>query len=221
MKVLVVGATGGSGRAAVTELVGRGHDVTALSRHASSLPGVRGIDGDATDAATVDRLVQGQDAVVVTLGISESAVRVRLRGPSGTPLDIRSRGTRTVLAAMHRHGVRKVVVQTSYGVGPTSDTLPLANRLIFALLLRPQIADTERQGTELRASGLDWVEVQPVTLTDEPWAGLPTTSTDGSIDGTRVSRAQVGWFLAQAVEDPSLTRQTVSVSAGAAVPVTV
>ena len=157
----------------------------------------------------------------MTLGISESAVRVRLRGPSGTPPDIRSRGTHTVLAAMRRHGVRRVVVQTSYGTGPTSVGLPLVNRLIFALLLRPQIADTERQGAELRASGLDWVEVQPVTLTDEPWAGAPTTSTDGSIEGMKVSRAQVGWFLAQAVEDPTLTRQTVSVSAGAAVPVTV
>ncbi|GEK23592.1 NAD(P)-dependent oxidoreductase [Cellulomonas xylanilytica] len=221
MKVLVVGATGGSGRAAVTELVRRGHDVTALSRHASSLPGVRGIDGDATDAALVGRLVEGQDVVVVTLGISESAVRVRLRGPSATPLDIRSRGTRTVLTAMRRHGVRRVVVQTSYGTGPTGAGLPLATRLVFALLLRPQIADTERQGAELRASGLDWVEVQPVNLTDEPWAGPPMTSTAGDIDGMRVSRAQVGWFLAQAVEDPTLARQTVAVSAGAAVPVTV
>lgn len=221
MKVLVVGATGGSGRAAVTELVSRGHDVTALSRHASSLPGVRGVDGDATDAALVDRLVQGQDAVVVALGISESAVRVRLRGPSGTPMDIRSRGTRTVLAAMRRHGVRRVVVQTSYGTGPTKVGLPLVNRLIFAVLLRPQIADTERQGAELRASGLDWVEVQPVTLTDEPWAGAPKASTDGSIEGVKVSRAQVGWFLAEAVEDATLTGRTVSVSAGAAVPVTV
>lgn len=218
MKVLVVGATGGSGRAAVTELVARGHDVTALSRHASSLPGVRGIDGDATDAALVDRLVQGQDAVVVTLGISESAARVRLRGPSGTPLDIRSRGTRTVLDAMRRHGVRRVVVQTSYGTGPSSAGLPLVNRVIFALLLRPQIADTERQGTELRASGLDWVEVQPVTLTDEPWAGPPVTSTGGEIEVTRVSRAQVGWVLAEAVDDASLVRQTVAVSAGARVP---
>ncbi|WP_315097296.1 NAD(P)-binding oxidoreductase [uncultured Cellulomonas sp.] len=220
MKVLVVGATGGSGRAAVTELVARGHEVTALSRHASSLPDVRGVDGDATDPVLVDRLVQGQDAVVVTLGISESAVRVRLRGPSGTPLDIRSRGTRTVLAAMRRHGVRRVVVQTSYGVGPTKEYLPLASRLVFALLLRPQIADTERQGAELRASGLDWVEVQPVNLTDEPWAGPPATSTDGGIEGLKVSRSQVGWLLAEAVEDPLLTRRTVSVSAGARVPVT-
>ncbi|MBO3083754.1 NAD(P)-dependent oxidoreductase [Cellulomonas fengjieae] len=221
MKVLVVGATGGSGRAAVAELVARGHDVTALSRHASTLPDVRGVDGDATDAALVDALVQGQDAVVVALGISESAVRVRLRGPSGTPLDIRSRGTRTVLAAMRRHGVRRVVVQTSYGTGPSSQGLPLATRLMFGLLLRPQIADTERQGAELRASGLDWVEVQPVNLTDEPWSGPPATATDGQVASMRVSRAQVGWVLAQAVQDQDLVRRTVAVSAGAPVPTAV
>ena len=219
MKVLVVGATGGSGRAAVTELVSRGHDVTALSRHASSLPGVRAIDGDATDASLVGQLVEGQDAVVVALGISENPVRVRLRGPAATRLDIRSRGTHTVLAAMRRHGVRRVVVQTSYGTGPTAVGLPLATRLVFALLLRPQIADTERQGAELRASGLDWVEVQPVNLTDDPFAGPPLTSTDGSVEGMKVSRAQVGSVLADAVENASLVRQTVSVSGGARVPV--
>ena len=142
---------------------------------------------------------------------------------AGAPRAVRrrSRGTRTVLAAMRRHGVRRVVVQTSYGTGPTSAGLPLMTRLVFALLLRPQIADTERQGAELRASGLDWVEVQPVNLTDEPWAGAPTTSTDGSVGGMKVSRAQVGWYLAEAVEDAALTRQTVAVSAGAAVPVRV
>ena len=57
MKVLVVGATGGTGRATVAALVAEGHEVTALARSASSLtgPGVCGVDGDATDPAVVDR----------------------------------------------------------------------------------------------------------------------------------------------------------------------
>jgi uncharacterized protein YbjT (DUF2867 family) len=52
MKVLVVGATGGSGRAAVETLAGRGHEVTAFARRASAVfggrAGVRAVDGDAT-----------------------------------------------------------------------------------------------------------------------------------------------------------------------------
>lgn len=214
MHVLVVGATGGSGRAAVVALVAAGHTVTAFSRHASALtaPGVRGVDGDATDAATVDALVAGHDAVVVTLGISEDPVRVRLRGPSGTAADVRSRGTRHVVEAMARHGVRRLVVQTSYGVGSTRPLLPLVTRLVFALLLAPQIADTERQARLVHASGLDWVEVQPVNLVDADLPGAAFASTTGEQRGLKVSRAQVGHFLADAVTDDRHVGRTVALS---------
>ena len=214
MHVLVVGATGGSGRAAVAELTTRGHTVTALSRHASSLtgPGLRGVDGDATDPAVVDALVAGQDAVVVPLGISEDPQRVRLRGPVGTPADVRSRGTRVVIDAMQRHGVRRLVVQTSYGVGATRPLLPPATRLVFALLLAPQIADTERQARLVHTSGLDWVEVQPVNLVDTDLPGPAFTSTTGEQRGLKVSRTQVGRVLAAAVGTDAHVGRTLSVS---------
>ncbi len=198
MRVLVVGATGGSGRAAVGALTAGGHEVTAFARRAgvayAGQDGVRAVDGDATVAGDVDRAVRGQDAVVVTLGISEHPLRVRLRGSRGTPLDVRSRGTATVVAAVHGHGVRRLVVQSSYGVGETRDRLPLSSRLVFALLLRPQIADHERQERLVRDSGLDWTIVQPVYLTDgdEPAAVSPA----GDVEGMHVSRRALGGVLA-------------------------
>jgi uncharacterized protein YbjT (DUF2867 family) len=220
MKVLVVGASGGSGRAALRELLRRDHEVTAFSRHATALAArlgtdrVRGIDGDATNPGDVDRAVRGQDAVVVTLGISENPVRVRLLGPAATPIDVRSRGTRIVIEAMRRHGVRRLVVQTSYGVGPTREQLPIMQRLIFRLLLLPQIADTERQDQLVRSSGLDWTNIQPVNLTNDDAAGLPFTSTTGETRGWKVARARVGRFLAESVESRDYLAQTVSLSAG-------
>jgi uncharacterized protein YbjT (DUF2867 family) len=217
--VLVVGATGGSGRAAVAALVERGHEVTAFARRASTAferrPGVRPLDGDATVAGDVDRAVRGQDAVVVTLGISEHPLRVRLLGSAGTPLEVRSRGTAAVVAAMAEHGVRRLVVQSSYGVGETRDRLPPSSRLVFALLLRPQIADHERQERIVRGSGLDWTLVQPVYLTDgdEPAA----VSGTGDTEGMRVSRRALGRVLADLAEVPGEDLRSVAVS-GARVP---
>jgi uncharacterized protein YbjT (DUF2867 family) len=217
MKVLVVGATGGSGRAAVDELLARGHEVTAFSRHATTLGAVpdrlRAVDGDAADPAAVDRAVRGQDAVIVTLGISEHPVRVRLRGPAGTPMDIRSRGTHNVITAMCQHGIRKLVAQTTYGVGATRDMLPMRQRLVFRVLLWPQIADTERQEREVRASGLDWVIAQPVNLTDDPDDGLPFVSPIGELRGMTVSRRCVGRFLVRAVEGSEYVGRSVTLSA--------
>jgi uncharacterized protein YbjT (DUF2867 family) len=214
MRVLVVGATGGSGRAAVDALVADGHEVTAFARRSTAVfggrDGVRPLDGDATVGADVDRAVEGQDAVVVALGISENALRVRLRGSTGTPLDVRSRGTAAAVAAMRGSGVRRLVVQSSYGVGETRDRLPLSTRLVFALVLRPQIADTEVQERIVRTSGLDWSIVQPVTLTDgdEP----ATLSRSGETAGMKVSRRAVGRVLAELATGSSDVGQCVSVS---------
>ena len=127
MQVLVVGSTGGSGRAVVTQLLDAGHRVTAFSRRENRLGIVSDrldtFAGDAQNPDDVERAVRGHEAVVVTLGISENPLRVRLFGPRHTPLDIRSSGTRNVIHAMQRHGVRRLVVLTSYGVGATRGRL--------------------------------------------------------------------------------------------------
>ncbi|SFF49369.1 NAD(P)-dependent oxidoreductase [Blastococcus tunisiensis] len=219
MRVLVVGATGGSGTAAVEALLADGHEVTAFARRASRVfggrSGVRAVDGDATVAADVERAVGDQDAVVVTLGISENTLKVRLLGSSGTPMDVRSRGTALVAAAMREGGVRRLVVQSSYGVGPTRDLLPLTSRVVFALMIRQQIQDSERQERVVRDSGLDWTIVQPVYLTDgdEPAA----RSTTGDVQGMKVSRRAVGAALAGLATGTADIGATVTLS-GAPVP---
>lgn len=214
LKVLVVGASGGSGRAAVASLLAAGHEVMAFSRRETlaRTDRLRFAQGDAMDPRDVARAVSGHDAVVVTLGISENPVRVRLAGPSHTPMAIRSEGTGNVIAAMQRHGVRRLVVQSSYGVGETRDRLDLVNRLFFALLLKPQIADTELQERAVRASGLDWTLVQPVHLTDAAEDGRPFVSTEGATEQMAVSRRSVGRFLAEAATSREYVGRSVAVS---------
>lgn len=216
MKVLVVGASGGSGRAVVEELLSRGHAVTAFSRHASALRRATGelrtVDGDATDPAAVDAIVPGHDAVVVTLGITENAVRVRLRGPANTAADVRSRGTRTVVAAMQRQGLRRLAVQSTYGVGATKGRLGLLDRIFYALLIKPQAEDHARQEDVVRASGLDWVIVQPVHLTDDSLPGRPYVSATGDVAQNKAMRKAVAGVLADAVDKPDYLGHSIAVS---------
>src|SRR5690606_16496004 len=138
---------------------------------------------------------------------------VRLRGSTGTAMTVRSAGTRNIVAAMHEHGVRRLVVMSSYGVGETRDRLSLKWRLIFSLLLRPQIADTEVQEQIVRNSGLDWVIAQPVGLTDDTDEGSPFVSTDGEARHMNVSRQAVARFLAEAAQRPTHVGQCVALSA--------
>jgi hypothetical protein len=129
---------------------------------------------------------------------------------------VRSAGTRNVIAAMRKHGVRRLVVLTSFGVGETRGNLLLLERLFFSLLLKPQIADTEVQELEVRDSGVDWVLAQPVHLTDDDSDEMPFTSTDGQVRERKISRKGVARFLARAVGRADYVGQTVALSGGGA-----
>ncbi len=216
MKITVIGATGGSGRATVTRLLAEGHDVTAFSRHADRIgiasDRLRLVNGDAMDPADVDAAVRRQDAVIVTLGITENPIRVRLLGPAHTPIQVRSSGTRNVIVAMRKYGVPRLVVQTTYGVGDTRDRLGFLDGLFFALLLRPQIADTEVQNQLVHDSGLDWVIAQPVHLTDDAPGAEPFVSTTGETRKMKVSRHSVAQFLTCAVTGSDFLRREVAIS---------
>lgn len=218
MKVIVIGASGGSGQAALRALLDQGHEVTAFARGAARLaqaiqsPLLHCVAGDALNAAELDAAIAGHDAVIVTLGIRESAIGVRLRGPRATALDVRSTGTRHAIAAMRRHGVRRLVVQTTFGAGETRAKLPWLYRLMFAALLKPQIADTEVQEQAVRASGLDWTLVQPVNLSDADEAAEPHLSVDGATRRMVVTRGQVGRVLAGALQRREFVGRSVAVS---------
>ena len=86
MKVLVIGSTGGSGRAAVDELLARGHEVTAFARQPGSVATtsatLRIAQGDVLVLGDVERAVVGQDAVVVR----SASARTRSASASGEVL---------------------------------------------------------------------------------------------------------------------------------------
>ena len=69
MKLVVVGAGGGTGRLVVSEGLRAGHAVTAFVRHETRFEdGVRVVTGDASDEDATAQALEGQDAVIDTVG---------------------------------------------------------------------------------------------------------------------------------------------------------
>lgn len=213
MKVLVVGASRGTGAALVAELAERGHLVTAYARHAGEGDdGVRRVAADVLDAEQLGKAMIGQDAVAVALGIPDNPFRVRLTRRASSPLDVRSQGTRAVVAAMREHDVRRLVVQSTYGIGETYARLPLVLKAFFTLAIRPQVDDHERQERLVRDSGLDWTIVRPTVLHDGATAEPASVTTDDSAPTMRVSRRQVARAAADALERDDLAGRVLTVT---------
>jgi len=213
MKVLVVGASRGTGAQLVDELAARGHLVTAFARSvAGTDERVRYVAGDALDQEALAKAMIGQDAVAVTLGIPDNPFRVRLTRRASSPLNIRSRGTAGVIEAMREHGVHRLVMQSTFGIGDTFQQLPLPLKAFFYFGIKPQVEDHVRQERLVRESGLDWSIVRPPVLHDEPTDAPPFISTDDHPHSFKVSRRQVARGIADALEQDRYVGEVLTVT---------
>src|SRR5437588_2338714 len=72
LRLLVIGATGGTGREIVQQALGQGHEVTAFVRDPAKLQiehaNLRIVKGDVLDYTSVESAMRGQEAVLSALG---------------------------------------------------------------------------------------------------------------------------------------------------------
>jgi nucleoside-diphosphate-sugar epimerase len=197
-KVLIVGATGGTGRHLLEQALARDLEVTALVRDPRALtlnhPRLRVVVGDVLDPAAVDEAASGQDAVLCALG------HRRFFPPSR----VLSEGTRNLLRAMEGHGVRRFVGVTSLGLGDSAGRLGLAYTLVVIPFVLPfYFWDKARQERLIEAGRTAWVIVRPGGLTDGPGRGAPRAGRGvGSFFETvRVPRADVAAFMLDQLTD--------------------
>jgi len=196
-KILVLGATGATGRLIVSQAVARGYDVTALVRSADKARDIEGaklITGDARDATALREALGGRDAVVSALGTAASPFR---------EVTLLSTAARALVSAMKAEQVSRLVCITGMGAGDSAGHGGfLFDKLIFPLLLRKVYADKDRQETIIRNSGLDWVLVRPSVLSNKPGRGTFRTLTDLSgFHGGSISRDDVARFVLDQVRD--------------------
>jgi uncharacterized protein YbjT (DUF2867 family) len=203
MKVLLLGATGGTGREILREAIARGHSVVALVRSrakATDLAGAELVEGDARDEQAISRALVGCSAVISSLGTPMSPFR---------EVTLLSVATRALVKAMESADVRRLVCITGLGAGDSRGHGGfLFDRLLLPLLLRKVYADKDRQEDAVRASKLDWVLVRPVVLNDKPAKGTVRAQTDLSgVHGGTVSRGDVAKFVVQQLTDDRWLRR--------------
>jgi putative NADH-flavin reductase len=193
VKIAVFGATGRTGRLITAGALERGHVVTALVREPARLGALRErvhvVQGDVLDGGAVSDAVDGQDAVLVALGVA-----TKKSDPA-----VSSLGTLNVIRSMQRYGARRLVVLSAGGTQPGRDpNLPwLYERVVKPLFLHAAYADLRRMETSVRQSQLDWTIVRVSgRLTDEPPRGEYRVEPGYSIPGgRRIARADVAELM--------------------------
>ena len=194
MKVLVIGATGLTGRHIVAQLLARGDEVTAFARKPEAIaerhPKLRVAQGEARDATSIERAVAGQDAVVSAFGAR-----------SMKKDDLQETLMRNLVAAMKKQGVRRLVNCSTMGVGASRAEMPFFYRsILIPLLFKHLFADKERGERLLLASGLDFVNVLPGRLNDKPARGGVKAALSSKGMKLQMNRADLADFMVRQLD---------------------
>jgi putative NADH-flavin reductase len=208
MKVVILGATGGTGRELVKQALELGHDVTAFVRDPSKLKikdeKLTVVQGDMLDPATLDKAIAGQDAVICALGVAGL----------GKSTDL-SEGTANVIRAMDRSCVKRFILESTVGIEDSTNHAPwIARKFFFPFVLKNIVPEKVRQERLTKASDLVWTIVRPGRLTNGPRTGkyrIGDEINEKSVSGT-ISRADTADFILKQLSDDSYLRKTPAVS---------
>ena len=190
MHLALFGGTGRTGRPLIDQALAAGHTVTALARTPSALasrPGLTVVQGDVLDPAAVAHVVDGAEAVVLTLGPTK-----------GAPPDMMARAAQNVIAAMREHGVARVVTETGAGVADPQDPGGLGPAFmsgVMKLVAGKLLADSTAHVDAFRRSGLDWTAVRAPRLTTEARTGTYRVGFFSMGPGHKVARADVAELM--------------------------
>lgn len=206
MKLLVIGATRGIGEELVKQALAAGHQVRVMARTPEKVAlehkNLEVVAGDVLNPGAVVSALEGQEAVVLSIGLKMAWSEVSLF----------SEGTRILINAMEKAAIKRLLVVTGLGAG---DSLNhggfLYDKVFYPLMLKHMYQDKDRQEMLIRNSGLDWVIVRPGMLTNGDKTGRYRAITDlTGVQGGKISRADVAHFLlAQAESDQYLKQMPV------------
>ena len=209
MRIALFGATGATGRRLMEQGLAAGHEVTAFVRDPARVTTrhdrLKIVQGDVRDPEAVEAAIIGQDAVISALGQTRSRPSTK---------DVMTVAAEHIVAAMRKHGVRRLVTLVGAGVAFPQDRPSRPGQVMSALLkllAGDVLADAERDAQIIQASDLDWVIVRVPRLSEAPAKGAYRTGYQRPGFGA-ISRDDVADFMLKQVTDDTYLREAPIVS---------
>jgi putative NADH-flavin reductase len=208
MKIIVFGASGGTGIEIVKQALATGHLVTAYVRNPAKINiqhnNLIVLQGDVMDANAVEKAVAGQEAVISALGPT--------RPPAAGMMET---AAHNILSAMKKAGIGRLVSTTGAGVRHPQDQPKLMDHImkgLLTLLAGDVLKDSAANVAVLRASNIDWTIVRFPRLIDGPKTGKYRVGYIGKDSGSQLSRADGADFVLKELTEKQYIHQMPVVS---------
>lgn len=190
-KVIVIGANGLTAQQVISRLIKQPNvQLSLFVRQASKLHTVHDdkqiniLEGDAINMDDLRAAIQGQDIVISTLG--------------GMDLDVK---TENIVKVMRELGVKRLIAISAGGI---YDELPEPFNSRDKQVVGYTRPTNLRTAEVIEHSPLEYTILRPVWLTDKSSEEFQLTKKGEVFKGTETSRASLGRFIANIVENPQL-----------------
>ena len=198
-KLIIFGATGGTGREVVRQALDKGHEVTIIVRNPSSFdiqhPQLKIVQGDVLQPSTFTEHIWGMDAVISCLGV----------GRSRKPTTLYSAGIENVISAMEMAGVQRLICISAGALFVNKQMgffIRVLTKLVLQKILKEMYADMRLMERIVEKSNLDWTIVRPPMLKDKPFTGAYRTAITGHITKPfSIARADLADFMLNILGD--------------------
>jgi uncharacterized protein YbjT (DUF2867 family) len=214
MKILLLGATGRTGKLIIEEAIRRGHNISAIARDPEKLKDYQ-IDitqGTPYDYKTFEKALSGCDAVINTLNISRKSDNPWAGLVS--PKDLISKSATNAVSAMKQAGIKRFIALSTIGAGSSWKTTPAILKLIVSISnLKYAFRDHGKQEEILKESDLDYTICRAPMLSSE-------TNTSGAVavkEGENppkmvLSRNSAAEFFIKIIENKEYLKEIINLS---------
>jgi putative NADH-flavin reductase len=209
MRITVFGATGGTGKQLVGQVLAEGDEVVAFARKPSKLnimdENLTIVQGELTDQALIERAVEGANAVISALGPRG--------GSKSKPL---TEGMQNIIAAMKKQGIRRLIITSTLSAKDPNDQLNFRTKALVNLVkitMHDAYEEIVSVAETVRDSYLYWTIVRLTMLNNNPKSGKVKAGyvCKGEV-GTWISRADLADFLLRQVQDTKYLQQAPAIS---------
>ena len=208
-RIIVFGASGGTGIQVVHEALNAGYEVTVVVRNTEdyifghSLLEI--IQGDVFEPDTFRSAMMGKDAVISCLGCHKRE-----------PTTIYSEGITNIMQSMQKSGVKRLICLSNGAVEVPENASFMVRfeiKNIFQRIFKYNIADMLVMETILKDSGLNWTVIRPSRLLNKLKTGKYRISINKNLSRpSSVSRKDLADYIFHHIFDEKIYKSMVEIS---------
>ncbi|MFD2587333.1 NAD(P)-dependent oxidoreductase [Croceitalea marina] len=215
MKLLLLGATGRTGKLVLKKALNKGYQVNCLSRKSNRIPKSEGVtifEGIPNNEDDLNRAISGCDYIISVLNISRKSdfPWASLRTPKTYLSDVLTK----LVPIAKEHNIKRISICSAWGVAETKNDIPKWFKwFINNSNIGVAYKDHERQEKILSNSDVDWTIVRPVGLTNSKREErIRETFDNKPKPSILISRKSVANHLLESLEKDALIKKKVVIS---------